>query len=90
MAFLKSSRYAHVETVEATASNGLAVTALKLRRLPEVSGTTSRIDDAERLDLIAHKRYGEAARFWRIADANTSLDAKELEQRDAVIVIPET
>jgi hypothetical protein len=76
--FLSNSRYANVATVETTTSTGETVTALKLRRLPPVSGDPQIVQAGDRLDLIAQDRVGDATQFWHIADANTALDSRTL------------
>lgn len=76
--FLKSSRYFYQKTVEATSRSGRRFQAVKLRRLPLIAGSPSVIKSDDRLDIIAHRRYGDATRFWHIADANTALEAAEL------------
>jgi hypothetical protein len=78
MAFLPSSRYAKIETVETTASGGRPVTAVKLRRLPQTEGVPHTVEDRDRLDILAFERLGDATRFWSIADANTELEAESL------------
>lgn len=67
--FLDTSRYAQVDQADA---------ALKLRRLPAVTGEDYAVKDNDRLDLLAQSRYADGTRFWHIADANTALDARTL------------
>ncbi len=94
--FLDNSRYANVKTVEMTTDDGRAVTAVALRRLPYVAGTPTTPTGADRLDIIAQRKYGDGTKFWHIADANTALEANELVQprtydKEArVINVPET
>jgi len=76
--FLANSRYANVATVETTASTGEKVIALKLRRLTPVTGDAYGVMADDRLDLIAHAKYGDATQFWHVADANTALDSRVL------------
>ena len=76
--FLESSRYAKVDTVETATRDGRAVTALKLRPLPALTGTPYTVLDNDRLDLLAHKYSGDGTKFWHIADANTALQASDL------------
>lgn len=78
MAFLKSSRYAKIDTVAAVAAGGRAVTAVKLRRLPRTTGTAYLTQDRDRIDILAYQQLADATRFWRIADANTALQAESL------------
>lgn len=84
--FLSNSRYAQVATVQATASTGETVTALKLRRLAPAAGEPQQVQSGDRLDLLAHARTGDATQFWHVADANTALDARTLTERPGSIV----
>jgi DNA-binding transcriptional regulator/RsmH inhibitor MraZ len=79
--FLKNSRYFGLPTVQVTDRNGRAVTAVKLRRLPAAAGDDMVVGAADRLDILAETRYGDATRYWHIADANTELEAGELTRR---------
>jgi hypothetical protein len=54
------------------------VTAIRLRPLPPTGGEPYEVTDGDRLDLIAHDRYGDGTRFWHVADANSALEADEL------------
>jgi hypothetical protein len=76
--FLDNSRYAKVATVETATSTGEAVVALKLRRLAPTAGDPQPVKDGDRLDIIAQERLGDATQFWRVADANSELDSREL------------
>ena len=76
--FLKNSRYYGLPTVAATDAAGREVGAVKLRRLPAVVGETTVVHDHDQLDVLAHRRYRDGARFWHIADANTELEANAL------------
>jgi hypothetical protein len=88
MAFLKSSRYAGLPTVEAPAGQQRTATAVTLRILPPTDGEPYRVLENDRLDLIADRAYGDATRFWHIADANTALDARTLVQPGNEIDLP--
>jgi hypothetical protein len=88
--FLKNSRYAGLETVETKDPQGRPVRALKRRPLPLISGAPHSVEAPDRLDLLAHKQYDDATRYWHIADANTELEAAELMRRvGRVIDVPE-
>ncbi len=76
--FTKTSRYAEIPTVAAVDAEGREVTAVKLRRLPETSGQPRTVGGADRLDVLADQSYRDPTRFWRIADANSELDARDL------------
>ena len=94
--FLDNSRYAKVETVEVAAPSGGTTIALKRRRLTPATGDPHTVVSGERLDVLADDAYGDATRFWHIADANTALEADELvrprpyDREARTIAVPET
>jgi hypothetical protein len=91
MAFLTSSRYAKIDTVQATAAGGRMVTAVKLRRLPRTDGAPQVVQSNDRLDIIAFQQLGDATRFWRIADANSELEAEKLTATPGeILLVPTT
>lgn len=89
MAFLPSSRYAKLPTVEVRVADNRTTTIVKLRRLPVVEGEPMRIAEHDRLDVLAHENYGDSTEYWHIADANTELVATDLVQVGRVITVPE-
>jgi hypothetical protein len=90
MAFLETSRYAGVETVQARTAQGRDVTAVALRSLPSVSGEPYAVAEDDRLDLIANRTYKDATAWWHVADANTELDARRLAEPGRRISVPAT
>jgi hypothetical protein len=87
--FLENSRYLSIPTVETTARDGRAVTALKLRPLPATAGDPYLIKDNDQLDVLAHRVTGDGTKFWHIADANTALEANALTtEAGAIILLP--
>ena len=88
MAFLKTSRYHDLATVEAPGPGGRTVTALTLRIPEPAAGEPYRVGEDDRLDLIADRSYGDPTRFWRIADANSELDARRLIEPGREIGVP--
>jgi nucleoid-associated protein YgaU len=88
MAFLKSSRYAKLPTVEVAVDDKRTSTVVKLRRLPIEDGEPRVIADHDRLDIIANEVYGESTQYWHIADANTEVDAADLIQVGRTIRVP--
>ena len=90
MAFLKTSRYFGLGTVEAASRQGRAVTAIVLRILPPAPGEPYRVKEDDRLDLVADRRTATPTRFWRIADANSELDARSLIEPGREIDVPPT
>jgi nucleoid-associated protein YgaU len=90
MAFLKTSRYFGLPTVEAPARSGRIVTAVTLRTPPPAAGEPHRVQEEDRLDLIADRAYDDPTRFWRIADANSELEARRLIEPGREIDVPPT
>jgi hypothetical protein len=89
--FLDNSRYAKVPQEETKAPNGRSVIALRLRALPPTNGAAYDVKQNDRLDLLAHEKYADGARFWHIADANTALEASDLTgETGAELNLPET
>jgi hypothetical protein len=88
MAFLPSSRYAQLATIDVPAPNGRVATIVKLRRLPATDGELTVIQPHDRLDVLSHEQYGDSTEFWHIADANSELDAAELGVPNNAIRIP--
>lgn len=76
--FLKNSRYYGLPTVAARDRAGREVAAVKLRPLPVTAGDDHTVKGHDQLDVLAEERYRDATRYWRIADANTELEANAL------------
>lgn len=76
--FLKTSRYFNAPQVQLTLADGTQVAAIQLRNVPTISGTPTSITSNDRLDVIAQRVYGDATRYWHVADANTALDSNRL------------
>lgn len=88
MAFHTTSRYHGLPTVQATARDGRTVTAVALRVLPAAVGEPHVVREEDRLDLIADRTYDDPTRFWRIADANSELEARRLLAPGREIAVP--
>jgi hypothetical protein len=84
--FLDNSRYAKTPSDEVTDARGRPVTALRLRRLPAPPATSVTVEQGDRPDLLAARHLRDGTAFWRIADANTKFQARDLTARvlDAV------
>ena len=61
--FLKNSRYYDLPTVIAQDRSGDAVTAVKLRRLPAVTGDPFTVQGHDRLDRSEERRVGKECRL---------------------------
>ena len=73
--FDEQSRYAAIESIDATDASRRPIRAVKLRRLAPTTGIPHQLLDRERLDLLSHQNFADGTRFWHIADANPSLAA---------------
>jgi hypothetical protein len=76
--FLKTSRYFNTPQVQLTLADGTQVAAVQLRIVTVTPGTPASITSIDRLDVIAQRVYGDATRYWHVADANTALDSNRL------------
>ncbi|CAH0352679.1 hypothetical protein [Aquabacterium sp. CECT 9606] len=76
--FLKNSRYFGLPTVTAPDRAGGPVAAVKLRPLPPTPGVEATVRSHDQLDAMSEQRYGDATRYWHVADANTELEAASL------------
>lgn len=85
--FLKNSRYANLPTVAVPNPHGEGQVAMvKLRRLPATRGEPHNVRAPDQLDAMAEARYGDATRYWHIADANTEIEAAELTRRPGRVI----
>lgn len=78
--FLKNSRYFGLPTVMTRNRAGAEVAAVKLRPLPGTAGDQVSVQAHDQLDAMSEQRYADATRYWHIADANTELEARRLQQ----------
>ena len=70
-------------------ADGRQHAALAIRFLPPTAASYSHLVGGEdRLDLLAHRFYGDPERFWRIADANPTMDPEDLLEVGSRILIP--
>lgn len=80
--FPPTSRYFGIAAATLTASNGEIEIYLRRRFLPPLESFISlqqhTIAQSERLDHLAFRYLGDPEQFWRIADANTAMNASDL------------
>jgi nucleoid-associated protein YgaU len=85
----KGSRYQNVGVYEAQDATGRIVKALKIRFIPPTpAGYLHTFTNDERLDILAFRFYGNAEKFWLIADANTEMDPEDLARPGNQLLIP--
>jgi hypothetical protein len=89
MTFFKGSRYEKVGDVETTDVRGRTIRYKRTRFIetPPVAGTHL-VNDAERLDVLAFFAYGDAERWWLIADLNAAVHPEETLESGRVILMP--
>jgi hypothetical protein len=80
--FEKNSRYYILETATLITDDGRSIPYLRRRFLPKSADlpllTETRVEQSDRLDLIAHRTIGDSEQFWRICDANDAMNPFEL------------
>jgi nucleoid-associated protein YgaU len=85
----KGSRYEKVGAYSLTTADGRAVSALRIRFIPDTPAGFLHIFTAdERLDLLAATFYGNPEKFWLIADANPEMDPEDLLEPGRQLRIP--
>jgi hypothetical protein len=74
--FDPSSRYATTPQLRLTDETGREVAFVARRFIPENPRVVAQLVVApgDRLDLVAHRAYGDARAFWRVCDANPAPD----------------
>lgn len=75
-----ASRYAKSRILRLIDAEGREIAYLDRRLIPDNPRIAARIavQDGDRLDLIAHRAYGDARQSWRIMDANPSSEPLSL------------
>jgi nucleoid-associated protein YgaU len=87
----KGSRYEQLARapITVTDASGARHGVLRTRFIPPTPASfRHRMSANERLDLVAFHFYGDATRFWLIADANPVMDPEELLEPGLEILIP--
>ena len=87
--FAPGSRYAQVgQAIHVV--DGRQVPYVLLRRFPPDAPTLQlhQVTDFERLDLMAHRFYGDSEQYWRICDGNRVIWPEDLEEDGRRIRIP--
>jgi hypothetical protein len=76
--FDETSRYHHIETATYQAANGQVITYKKRRFLPQGEQLPLLVEvtlsEGDRLDLVAVRTIGDPQQFWRICDANNTMN----------------
>ncbi|MDD5094273.1 MAG: hypothetical protein PHV74_07840 [Dehalococcoidia bacterium] len=86
--FDSTSRYYNLETATYTTSDGQVIAYKRRRFLPQGKDlpllTQSRVEQSDRLDLIAGRTIGDPEQFWRVCDANDAMNPDELIEEPGV------
>jgi hypothetical protein len=76
--FDPGSRYAPLPIATLTDAEGRPIAYVTRRFLPQGASlplaVEARVEQGDRLDLIAARTLGDPEHFWRICDANDALD----------------
>jgi len=77
-----TSRYYAIETTTYTAPDGTVIAYKRRRFLPQGDEmpqlAEAVVNQGDRLDLITARSLGDPLQFWRVADANNSMNPFEL------------
>ncbi|AKF85617.1 LysM domain-containing protein [Myxococcus sp. MISCRS1] len=85
-----TSRYANLETATLTLPDG-RVAAYKRRRFIPAGNALKvlaevTVTEGDRLDLLTHRTLGDPEHFWRVCDANDTLNPFELMRETGSVV----
>jgi len=80
--FDHTSRYYHCKTATFETADGTEIAFIRRRFLPKGDGmpllTEISIADGDRLDLITARTLGDPQQYWRICDANNTMNPADL------------
>jgi hypothetical protein len=83
------SRYARTAHVDVPSPNGETRTLVGIREITiPPAGHLHLTRAGDRIDLLAHRFYRDARRFWRVADASDELDPFEVVNAGELLAIP--
>jgi tail protein X len=85
-----ASRHEELGSYEAAIEPGAEpVTLYEPREIPlPPASLVHSVAATDRLDLLAHRYFGDPLQFWRIADANPALTPEDVLDPGAQIAIP--
>jgi hypothetical protein len=96
--FDPNSRYYTMETATYIAPDGQRrsgapeIRYIRRRFLPQGKNLPLLVEvtvaEGDRLDLITYRTLGNPEAFWRVADANNSMNPTELEQPGGTLRVP--
>ena len=90
--FEHTSRYYPLEDASLTTTDGRIITYKRRRFLPDGKNMPLLVEvtvtQGDRLDLITARTLGDPEQFWRICDANNTIDPSDLIEPERILCIP--
>jgi hypothetical protein len=90
--FEHTSRYYALDDASHTTANGRIITYKRRRFLPDGKNMPLLVEvtvtQGDRLDLITARTLGDPEQFWRICDANNTIDPSDLIEPGRILRIP--
>jgi hypothetical protein len=90
--FEPNSRYYSLATAAYLTPDGYQIAYQRRRFLPRGEDLPLLVEvsvaDGDRLDLITYRTLGDPEAFWRVADANNTMNPTELEQPGVRLRVP--
>jgi nucleoid-associated protein YgaU len=90
--FDPASRYYEIENAVITGPDGREIPFKRRRFLPQGEAMLTLVEvtvvEGDRLDQIAARTLGDPEHFWRVADANNTLDPMALAEPGARLRVP--
>lgn len=76
------SRYYNLETATYETQDGKSIAYKRRRFLPRGQDlpllTETKVEQSDRLDLIADRTIGDSEQYWRVCDANDAMNPEDL------------
>lgn len=90
--FEQRSRYYALDDVSLTTADGRIIAYKRRRFLPDGEKIPLLVEvtvtEGDRLDLITARTLGDPEQFWRICDANNTMNPSDLIEPGRVIRVP--
>lgn len=90
--FDSKSRYYVLETATFVTDDGRSIAYKRRRFLPEGKElplfTETKVEQSDRLDLIANRTIGDPEQFWRVCDANDAMNPFDLTEPGKWLSVP--
>jgi hypothetical protein len=90
--FDSKSRYYNLETATYQTKDGKSIAYKRRRFLPVGADlpllTETRVEQSDRLDLIANRTIGDSEQFWRVCDASDAMNPDDLVEPGKWLRVP--